>query len=279
MSISLTVFQGRTGDRNGLGVPGAANLGAALSKKLGLTPTIIGTPGAKSYEHWEKELPLIRSGLTDLANHLEQTLAAKERPLLVMPRCATALATIPIAAKYHPDACLIWFDAHADLNTPDISTTGYLGGMVIAAAGGLWDSGLGSGFKLDQLILAGVRDIDDAEQIVIAEHNVIALSPAETDTDALRRAIAGRPVYMHIDCDVLTPGILPTEYECPNGLSLEQLHRACSIIAENPVVGLEITEFQSITKAGDEPISPLPLINALSPVLNKLVLPAFDRQA
>jgi arginase len=48
-------------------------------------------------------------------------------------------------------------DAHADYNTPASTPTGYLGGMVIAALCGLWDSGYGAGLAPDRTILVGAR--------------------------------------------------------------------------------------------------------------------------
>ncbi|WP_275477567.1 arginase family protein [Aureimonas ureilytica] len=41
-------------------------------------------------------------------------------------RCAVSIATLPVVAKHHPDACVVWFDTHADLNTPESTTSGYL---------------------------------------------------------------------------------------------------------------------------------------------------------
>ncbi|WP_444847916.1 arginase family protein [Duganella caerulea] len=48
-------------------------------------------------------------------------------------RCAASLATLPVVARHRPDACVVWFDAHADLNTPSTTDSGYLGGMVAGA--------------------------------------------------------------------------------------------------------------------------------------------------
>ena len=56
-----------------------------------------------------------------------------------------ALRILPVVAKYRNDACVIWFDAHADLNTPESSTTGFLGSLALSGPVGLWGSGLGIG--------------------------------------------------------------------------------------------------------------------------------------
>lgn len=38
-------------------------------------------------------------------------------PVTALTRCAVALATLPLIASHHPDAVVVWFDAHADINT------------------------------------------------------------------------------------------------------------------------------------------------------------------
>jgi arginase family enzyme len=67
---------------------------------------------------------------------------------------------------------VIWFDAHADLNTPDVTTTGYLGGLALSGPLGRWDSGLGTGLTADSRLLVGTRDIDVAEQKLIDDGTV-----------------------------------------------------------------------------------------------------------
>ena len=77
--------------------------------------------------------------------------ARGERCITAMGRCAAGLATIPVVVRHHPNACVVWFDAHGDSNLPSSSAVPYLGGMVITGAAGHWDSGLGSGLSLSNL--------------------------------------------------------------------------------------------------------------------------------
>ncbi len=76
------------------------------------------------------------------------SLSAGHRAILAMGRCAAGLATIPVVAERHPDACVVWFDAHGDSNLPNSNAVPYLGGMVLTGAAGHWDSGLGAGLNL-----------------------------------------------------------------------------------------------------------------------------------
>lgn len=184
-------------------------------------------------------------------------------------RCAASIASLPIVVQHHPDICVVWFDSHADLNTPEVTATGYLGGLALAAPAGMWDSGLGAGLELDQIVLVGQRDLDPFEQDLIDREGIPHIKAGNGLAERLRTAIGGRSVYVHLDCDVLNPGIVPTDYVHDGGLSLQDLQACCEVIAEGPFVGIEIAELQISWDVGGDPISPAPLLDALKPLLSK----------
>ena len=266
-SIDCTVFQGRTGDHNDLAMPGAGAVGMALARRVGTAPVTIGTPEPATRADWRAQLELARPALTQLQSRIADVLSRGALSITTMGRCAAAMATLPAVVQHNPDVCIVWFDAHADLNTPEASTTGYLGGLALAAPAGLWNSGLGQGVELGQIILVGQRDLDPFESDLIAKHGIPHITPGVNLTTELRVAIAGRPVYVHLDCDVLTPGIVPTDYSVEGGLSLADLHVCCSVIADHFFIGLEIAEFQIAWTNGGDPVSPEPLLAALEPLL------------
>jgi arginase/N-omega-hydroxy-L-arginine amidinohydrolase len=272
MPIALTAYQGRTGDHNDLAMPGAVVLARAIGTHLGLEPVIIGTPEPALDANWDVELHAAMPGLLNLQERFDQLLTAGHTAVSVLNRCATSLATLPVVARHHPGTVVIWFDAHADLNTPSNTTTGYLGGLAISGPAGLWDSGLGSGYGLDQVILVGQRDIDPPEAELIAERSISLITAGPNLPERITAAIAGRPVYVHIDCDVLQPGIVPTDYLIPKGFSLADLQSALEAIALGDVIGLEVTEFQVSFEPGGPPATAEAhaLVAALSPVLTKL---------
>ncbi len=220
---------------------------------------------------WKNELELALPDLLELSDHYTNILNNSGLPITAMPRCAVGLATIPVVAKYIPDLCLVWFDAHADLNTPDTSITGYLGGMVIAGAAGLWESGLGAGFNLDNLILVGTRDWNRAEITTAQKYTIKVIDHNEAGSASLLEAIAGRPVYIHIDCDVLDAGIIPSEFQVPQGMNLHRLQSFAESLATCGVIGIEIAEFENVWADKAEPASPAKLLQALKPLLLKLI--------
>jgi arginase len=267
--IALTIFRGRAGDRNGLAIAGAAAINTALIHHFDQLPTLIGGPDPALSTGWKDELDAALPSLRSMAGHYDTLLTQGLVPLTAMNRCAVALATLPVVARHRPDAKVIWLDAHADLNTPETTATGYLGGMAASGPCGLWDSGLGGDLDLSRVIFVGVRDIDPPERALFDAGRARMIPPHAGLASELKQAIDGHPVYVHLDCDVLDPGLVPTEYRCPDGLSLADLRRAAEIMAESEVVGVEIAEFQNAWVEGGESVSPDPLLSALQPVLER----------
>lgn len=266
MSRKVLVYTGRIGDHNDRGMRGAAIVGAALGRKLGVEPTVLGCPEPAINGNWDTELDAALPGLRALQAAHAVALAEGGSPVFAWPRCAAAIATLPNVAHQHPDAVVVWFDAHADLNTPDNSTTGYLGGLALSAALGWWDSGLGAGLDPANVVLGGTRDLDPAEQEVV-DAGVIALAAGPDLLSELDRLIADRPVYFHLDCDVLDPGIMPTDYSVPGGLTLDDLRQVAARLAQNPIVGVEIGEFEDHGDSERASAQADSLVEALSPLL------------
>jgi len=263
-----TVFQGRAGDHNSLAMPGAMAIGGALARRTGKAPFVIGSPEPALNVGWRVELDAALPLLRQVQARFDAVLEGGAVSISATSRCAVALATLPAVAKHYPSVCVIWFDAHADLNTPEATISGYLGGLALAGPAGLWSSGLGAGLRLDQIVLVGARDLDPFEQDLIDRHRIPVVKPGSNLAKDLRNAIAGRPVYVHLDCDVLNPGIVPTDFVVPGGMSLDELHTCAAVISEHDFVGIEIAEFQSTWELGGDEVSPDPLLDALAPVLS-----------
>jgi arginase len=265
--VDVTHFAGRAGDHNNLAMVGSRELADALATRFGAEPSSIGAPEPALSVGWAEELAAAMPTLQAMAERLDQVFAAGNTPVTASSRCAVALATLPVVASHRPDAVVVWFDAHADLNTPENTTTGYLGGLAFSGPLGLWDSGLGGGLAFDNAILVGARDIDPPEQQLIDTGTITLVKVGPSMADDLRSSVAGRPVYVHIDCDVLDAGTVPTDYRVPDGMTLDDLRATASALAESEIVGIEIGELES-TADGDTPPSYVTqLLVALEPLL------------
>ncbi|WP_371741754.1 arginase family protein [Herbiconiux sp. VKM Ac-2851] len=208
------------------------------------------------------------SSIAAIAQATEAVLAdAPGTPILVGGDCGVEFAGIRHAAsvaRRSPDARLavVWFDAHADLNTPQSSPSGAFHGMVLRAllGGGpaeLSDpSGTGAVAPVlepAQVVLAGARALDDAEAEYVAEAGIRMLGPTElADPAALVETLVASgatEVYLHVDLDVIDPGeIEGVQFPEPFGLPVAELVTAIRAVRERfPLTGAGITEFAPST--------------------------------
>ncbi|MER5883694.1 arginase family protein [Streptomyces sp. NPDC001941] len=193
-----------------------------------------------------------------LARSLEATRTALARSggdalLSVGGDCGIELAPVAHAvARHGDDVAVVWFDAHADLNTPETSPSGGFHGMVLRTL-------LGQGppqlvptpeerLSTRQVVLAGARALDPAEQDFIESEHIRALPvQALREPGRLVSAVTSTGathVYIHLDLDVLDPEHFPS-LSCPEpqGLHPDQLRAALAALTERfTFAGMGITE-------------------------------------
>jgi arginase len=132
---------------------------------------------------------------------------------------------------------MLWLDAHPDINTPETTRSGSLGGMPVAVATGRALQRMRLDAKLDpalsdrHVVMAGVRLTDPLEQAILDDSFIEQLSvddlrtasPAVFDQlDRLNQLVD--KIYVHIDMDVLDPAEVPGHgNKVPNGPSSQQL--------------------------------------------------------
>jgi arginase family enzyme len=278
MSIALIHFAARAGDHNDRAMHASQLLADVLGDRLGRSAEKIGEATPSQPSGWRDELTRAMPAFRQLSARFERVLANQDVPVTALSRCAVALATLPIVAKHRPDAVVVWFDAHADLNTPTNTQTGYLGGLALSGPLGFWVSGLGMGLNPANAVLVGTRDFDAAEHQIVRRGVVGHVDVGDTMADELRRVIDGRPVYVHIDCDVLDPGIVPTDYSVPDGMTLAQLTACARVLAEEEVIGLEIGELEADEQCIDPHDPARRIVDALEPLIDAvLVKPKIAR--
>jgi arginase family enzyme len=229
--VSVTVLRGRTSERTSSGARASELLGAALG---GNAARMVGEPAPPAVQGWEEDLRAARPVLEAAA-----AAAAEPAPVLVAAQCSIAVATLPVLAAREPDAVVVWLDAHGDFNTPATSPSGYLGGMPLAAACGLWDSGYGAGVDPRRVVLSDARDLDPPEREALDGAGVRRMPPAE-----VAGAVRGERVVLHLDLDILDPTVMAAAVPAPGGLSLEELAAVLRDLgAAATIVGLEVTAF------------------------------------
>jgi arginase len=138
----------------------------------------------------------------------------EEQPVTVAAAdCMTSLGVLTALQRAGLSPAIVWLDAHGDFNTPQITESGYIGGMPLAVAVGHDVLELGARLGLEaipeeRVLLAGARDLDAAEAEMLASSAVAQVSIGELDVDTLPQG----PIYLHVDVDVIdaadAPGLL-----------------------------------------------------------------------
>ena len=273
MSAALVALRCRTSDRTSAAVRGTEELAVLMGKRLGSEPRLIGTAGEPREASYEEDLSAGRGCLLEAGGQVDDALAAGTVPLLLAAECSIALTTLGTVLGHRPEARVLWLDAHGDFNTPATTASNYLGGMALAGACGLWDAGLGvAPADAARVVLAGVRALDAAEREALegSAVTVIGASPVETLV-AVKNALDGAPVYLHIDLDVLDPEDFPAQFPAPGGLSAEKLFDLMEAVAADcELVGVEITAYESPDDPLERQATSSTALHVLEPLLDAI---------
>jgi len=214
------------------------------------------------------------SSLRIIRERQEAALRAAAGPVITVGGgCSVELAAVDHVLSTSDDTCVLWFDAHPDLNTPDRSPSGSFDGMVLRAltGDGVPDLTARTPLAPERLVVLGARDIDAAEQEFLDSSpvrtvSVDDLTPAVL-VDAVRASGATR-VYVHVDLDVLDPAdIAGTDWAEPFGLPAAHLVDLIGAVrAEFELAGAGITGFApaSATHAIDDLGTILRILGALA---------------
>ncbi len=275
MTVALVALRCRTSDRTRAAVRGVDALAPLIGKRLGREPRRIGTPGEPRESSWEEDLRDSRGCLLEAGGQVDDALTAGKLPVLLAGECSIGLTTLPTVMRHRPDTVVLWLDAHGDFNTPETTLSGNLSGMALAGACGRWDAGLApAGEKApdDRVVLAGVRDLDprERESLERSDVTVVGSSPVETLV-AVKNALDGAPVYIHLDLDVLDPAVFPAREPAPGGLAPEKLFDLLeAVMGDSELVGIEVTTFEAPEDEEDRQEATAVVMRVLEPVLEAI---------
>jgi hypothetical protein len=143
---------------------------------------------------------------------------------------------------------LIYFDAHADFNTPETTLSGMLGGMDVAVASGMCltrlrlKTGLDPAVPTKYIVFGGLRDVDPLEQELLdrSDCEFLTVEDIKAHGAALDRQIKRLSdlvdvIYVHVDMDVLDPSeVRGHPLTAPEGPASVELAVAIRTIFANP---------------------------------------------
>jgi arginase len=191
-----------------------------------------------------------------LAARVQAAVAAGLFPVVLAGNCNTAAGTL---AGIGPEGTgVLWFDSHADLNTPETTGSGFFDGMALAMITGRCWSTLSAaipGFVPvpdGKVVLAGARDLDPAEEALLAVSGfgVVPAGSLRGDAEELGQALSRlaarvRRVYVHLDLDVLDRDEAPAnQFAAPDGPTVGAMADVLRVAAATiPVAALAIAAY------------------------------------
>ncbi|RXM33641.1 Arginase, non-hepatic 2 [Acipenser ruthenus] len=168
-----------------------------------------------------------------------------------------------------PDLCLIWVDAHSDINTPLTSPSGNLHGQSVsfllkelqdkvpAIPGFSWVT---PGLSSSDIVYIGLRDVDPGEHHILKTCGIKYFSMREIDRVGIQRVMEmtfahllerkQKPIHLSFDIDAFDPSLAPaTGTPVMGGLTYregiyisEEIHNtgllsAMDLVEVNPTLG------------------------------------------
>ncbi|XP_028994697.1 arginase-2, mitochondrial [Betta splendens] len=180
-----------------------------------------------------------------------------------------AIGSVGGHARQCPDLCLIWVDAHADVNTPATSPSGNLHGQPVAfmlrelqdkmpdIPGFSWTKPCISSCDL---VYIGLRDVDPGEHQILKNLGIQYFTMRDIDRLGIQRVMEvtfdhllarkQRPIHLSFDIDAFDPSLAPATGTPVNGgltyregiYITEEVHKtgllsALDMVEVNPILG------------------------------------------
>ncbi|WP_282005012.1 arginase [Propioniciclava sinopodophylli] len=255
-----------TGCRLGPGALRVAGVGDAL-EALGQDVRQVGdvtgppnpeTPPVDGYRH----LPEVIAWNTALRDAVAAELAEGRLPIVLGGDHSLAIGSISAVAAHcravGKKLLVVWVDAHADINTNEMTPSGNIHGMPVACLLGHGPAELtGLSDKVpaitaNQIHQVGLRSVDPGEKRFLAESGLAVYDMRFLDEVGMRRAMtrvlasvdADTHLHLSLDLDFVDPSVAPgVGTPVVGGPTYREAHLVMEMIADTGRLGsLDIVE-------------------------------------
>ncbi|KAL7889221.1 hypothetical protein AOLI_G00014790 [Acnodon oligacanthus] len=233
--------------------------------------------GDLSFQHLENDdhfmhVPLPRTvgrASQQVSGAVSRAVGAGHTSVMLGGDHSLAIGSVEGHAQQCPDLCLIWVDAHADINTPLTSPSGNLHGQSVAfmlkelqdkmpdVPGFSWMKPF---LSARDLVYIGLRDVDPGEHIILKNLGIQYFSMRDIDRLGIQRVMEvtldhllarkQRPIHLSFDIDAFDPALAPATGTPVNGgltyregiYITEEIHNtgllsAMDLVEVNPMLG------------------------------------------
>jgi arginase len=204
-------------------------------------------------DSWKAEIGTAFELMRMISIAVREAREADRLPIVLAGNCNTAVGTLAGLGSASTGA--IWFDAHADFNTPETTASGFLDGTAVAMlTGRCWKTIAATvpdfqPLSDQQVCLVGTRDIDTVERALLEESNIPVVEPRALRS-TLRRTLTSvnehvDQVYVHLDLDVIDSDVATANmFAVAGGLTLDDMDYALSQIAQTlRITGVALTAY------------------------------------
>ena len=213
-----------------------------------------------------RNLKAITKASAKLAETVDNIVASGAFPLVLGGDHSIAIGTLAGLVKHYQNLGVIWYDAHADLNTKESSPSGNIHGMPLAISLGIGHEGLTSIYgketkiKAENIVIIGARSLDDGEKELIRDKGIKVYTMHEIDRLGMTRVmeetidyLRGRTdgVHLSLDLDALDPNDAPgVGTPVAGGISYRESHLAMEMLEESKLI--TSAEFVEVNPILDE---------------------------
>ena len=215
-----------------------------------------------------RNMTVITEAMEALGEKVHAVTETGNFPLVLGGDHSIAIGTLAGISPNHENLGVIWYDAHADMNTSDTSPSGNIHGMPLAASFGHGHEkltqirGFSPKVKPENIVIIGARSVDPGERELIRERGIKVYSMHEIDKmgmdfvieDSIRYLKEERKtdgVHLSLDLDGIDPLYTPgVGTPVPGGISYRESHLAMEMLHDSGII--TSAEFVEVNPILDE---------------------------